>query len=150
MELILWRHAEAADGIPDLERALTDKGLKQAERMAAFLRERLPQDTRILASPARRTQQTAHALTRHFTTEPALAPNATVGALLKAANWQHGDGCVLIVGHQPTLGAVAAHLLCASNASFSVKKGAVWWLARRTREGDTQTNLRLVIAPDQL
>jgi len=150
MELILWRHAEAADGFPDLERALTDKGLKQAERMAGFLRNRLPQDARILVSPARRTQQTAHALTKHFITEPAVAPDATVNSLLNAANWPDGDGCVLIVGHQPTLGAVAARLLCNSNTSFSVRKGSVWWLTRRTREGDEQTNLRLVIAPDQL
>jgi phosphohistidine phosphatase len=150
MELILWRHAEAADGIPDLERALTEKGLKQAERMAGFLRNRLPQDARILVSPARRTQQTAHALTRHFTTEPTVAPDATVNSLLHAANWPDGEGCVVIVGHQPTLGAVAARLLCNGNAGFSVRKGAVWWLTRRTRDGDEQTNLRLVIAPDQL
>jgi phosphohistidine phosphatase, SixA len=42
MELILWRHAEAEDGSPDLERELTGKGHKQAEKMAAFLRPRLP------------------------------------------------------------------------------------------------------------
>jgi len=150
MELILWRHAEAFDGIPDMERSLTDKGLKQAERMASFLRSRIPQDTRILVSPAKRTQQTAQALTRHFITEPAIAPGCSVQSLLKAANWPDEDGCVLIVGHQPILGGVAAHLLCDSQKSFSVKKGAIWWLTRRSREGDSQTNLRLVIAPDLL
>ena len=34
MDLILWRHADAQDGSPDMERALTAKGLKQAELMA--------------------------------------------------------------------------------------------------------------------
>ena len=34
MDLILWRHAEAEPGEPDLERALTPKGVKQARRMA--------------------------------------------------------------------------------------------------------------------
>ena len=34
MELILWRHAEAEDGYPDLERALTEKGHEQAKKMA--------------------------------------------------------------------------------------------------------------------
>ena len=150
MQLILWRHADAADGFPDLERPLTEKGLKQAERMASFLRSRLPQDARILVSPAKRAQQTVHALTKHFTTEPSIAPNCSVEALLKAANWPDGDGCVLIVGHQPVLGEAAALLLCASHASFSVKKGAIWWLTRRTDEGDFQTNLRLVISPDLL
>lgn len=148
MELILWRHAEAVDGLPDMARALTDKGVKQAERMASFLRSRIPQDTRILVSPAIRAQQTAHALTGHFFTEPAIAPNCSVSSLLNAANWPDDEGCVLIVGHQPVLGEAAALLLCDSQISFGVKKGAVWWLSRRTHEGDYQTNLRLVMAPD--
>src|SRR3989339_175632 len=78
MELILWRHAEAVDGQPDMERCLTTKGVRQAERMATFLRSRMPQDTRILVSPAVRAQQTASALTKHFITEPAIAPNCSV------------------------------------------------------------------------
>jgi len=150
MELILWRHAEAVDGLPDLERALTGKGLKQAEHMAGFLRSRLPQDTRILVSPAKRTQQTAQALSRHFTTEPAIAPGCSVQSILKAAAWPDGEGCVLIVGHQPVLGEVIAKLLCDRQSSFSVKKGAVWWLKRSLADGEQQTSLRLVIAPDQL
>lgn len=150
MELILWRHAEAVDGLPDMERFLTDKGLKQAERMAGFLRSRIPEHARILVSPAKRAQQTAQALTRHFTTEPAIAPNCSALSLLKAANWPEGDGCVLVVGHQPVLGEVAARLLCGNGDSFSVKKGAVWWFNRRTSNGDEQTSLRLVISPDLL
>lgn len=150
MELILWRHAEAVDGLPDMERCLTGKGVKQAQRMAGFLRSRLPHGARMLVSPAKRAQQTAHALTRHFITEPSLAPNCSVKSLLNAANWPDGDGCVLIVGHQPVLGEAAALLLCDSHAGFSVKKGAVWWLARHAQEGDYQPHLRLVIAPDLL
>jgi phosphohistidine phosphatase len=38
MELILWRHAEAEDGIPDMARELTSKGKKQAKHMAAWLK----------------------------------------------------------------------------------------------------------------
>jgi phosphohistidine phosphatase len=150
MELILWRHAEADDSFSDMERCLTAKGLKQAKRMANFLRNRLPQDTRILVSPAKRAQQTAEALTKNFISEPAIAPNCTIHSLLNAANWPDGDGCVLIVGHQPVLGEVAAHLLCDSPNSFSVKKGAVWWLTHQAREEDSQTSLRLVISPDLL
>lgn len=150
MELILWRHAEAADGMPDMERPLTDKGHKQAERMAQFLRARLPHGTRILASPALRTQQTVQALTKHYTTDPHVAPGASADAVLQAADWPSHGGCVLVVGHQPTLGSVAAQLLCGDCATLSVKKGAIWWLARRSRDDDEQTTLRLVIAPDQL
>ena len=59
MELILWRHAEAEDGYPDLERALTEKGHEQAKKMADWLKSRLPKDTQVLVSPAKRAQQTA-------------------------------------------------------------------------------------------
>ncbi|HSO07654.1 MAG TPA: histidine phosphatase family protein, partial [Pelomicrobium sp.] len=62
MDLILWRHAEAEDGVPDLARKLTPKGVKQAKRIAKWLRPRLPADTRVIVSPARRALQTAEAL----------------------------------------------------------------------------------------
>ncbi len=150
MELILWRHAEAHDGAPDLERELTGKGQKQAEKMATFLRARLPENIRILVSPSKRTQQTAHALTKHFSTEPAIGPGASAQDILDAAGWPDAENDVLIVGHQPALGQIAALLLANSKSGFSVKKGAVWWLSRHTSEGDYQTNLRLAIAPESL
>ena len=150
MELILWRHAEADDGSPDMARELTGKGQKQADKMATFLRARIPEDTRILVSPAKRTQQTARALTKHFSTEEALAPGASTQDILDAIGWPDLDSTVLIVGHQPVLGQIAALLLANSNSGFSVKKGAVWWLSRHTSEGDYQTNLRLAIAPEGL
>ncbi len=150
MELILWRHTEAEDGVPDLERALTAKGRIQAEKMAAFLRVHLPPDTRILVSPARRTQQTATALNRHLITEPLIMPGCSPQDVLQAANWQDETGCVLIVGHQPTLGSVAGLLMTGQAQYWSVKKGAVWWLNSRERGGETQTTLRLSISPDFL
>jgi phosphohistidine phosphatase len=150
MELILWRHAEAEDGTPDYERELTAKGHKQAAKMAAFLRPRLPAHTRILVSPARRTQQTAQALTGNFDTLPKIGTAASPQDILAVAGWPERGDSVLVVGHQPTLGQTAALLLGAPAACFSVKKGAVWWLSRREREGDYQTNLRLVVAPDFL
>ncbi len=146
MDLILWRHADAEDGVPDMNRRLTAKGEKQAEKMAGFLRSRLPQHTRILVSPALRTQQTAQALTRHFETEPGIGPGVGARAALKAAGWPDHKGCVLLVGHQPYLGEIAALLMADTEASFSIKKGAVWWLDNR----DGAAALRLVISPDFL
>ena len=67
MNILLWRHAEAAAGFPDHERALTEKGRLQAKRMAAWLNARLPPETLVLVSPAVRAQQTARALKRDFT-----------------------------------------------------------------------------------
>ncbi|MBI4937807.1 MAG: phosphohistidine phosphatase SixA [Nitrosomonadales bacterium] len=150
MELILWRHAEAEDGAPDSARQLTSKGEKQAANMADFLRARLPHSTRILVSPAKRAQQTARALAKHFITESAIAPGSSPETILKAAGWPDGEGCVLIVGHQPALGEAAALLMTGKAHYWSIKKGAAWWFTCRATEGDYQTSLRLVIAPDHL
>lgn len=150
MELILWRHAEAEDGLNDLARELTPKGRKQAAKLAAWLNARLPGECRILSSPAARALQTAQALNRKIETVPELAPGASVEAILKAAGWPgDGDGSVLIAGHQPDLGAVAAHLLGA-RGSFSIKKGGAWWFAGRGRGPGDEVALRAVIAPDLL
>ena len=153
MDLILWRHAEAhvlRDGQDDLERALTPKGERQAQRMADWLNQRLAHSTRILVSPALRTQQTAKALDKSFKTLPALAPDAAADAVLKAARWPDATEPVLVIGHQPTLGQVAALLLSGQAQDWSVKKGAVWWLRRRDREGLVDTVLQAVQAPDCL
>lgn len=137
MDLILWRHAEAhllREGQDDLDRALTAKGERQAQRMAAWLRLRLAERTRVMVSPARRCQQTAQALGRTFRTVEALAPEATPEALLAAARWPSAGEPVLICGHQPTLGQLAARLLTGQEQDWSVRKGAVWWLRHRVRE----------------
>ena len=81
MDIILWRHAEAEEGSNDLARQLTEKGRKQAAQMAEFLHRHLPVDTRILVSPAVRTQQTASALTKDFITAPSIAPDASAVAI---------------------------------------------------------------------
>ncbi len=150
MDLILWRHAEAADGLPDHARELTEKGVKQAEKVAEFLHRHLPGDCRILVSPATRARQTAAAFSEHFTLAPTIAPGASAQALLNAARWPDAGGTVLVVGHQPTLGAVAAQLLGSSEYSLSIKKGGVWWFSWREREGAEQISLRLVISPEFL
>jgi len=108
MDLILWRHAEAEPGEPDLGRRLTSKGLKQADRMAQWLDSPLPDTCRVLVSPADRAQQTAVALQRKFRTVAELAPGASVAAVLAAANWPDPREPVLILGHPAALGAVAS------------------------------------------
>jgi phosphohistidine phosphatase len=153
MDLILWRHAEAhvqKEGQDDLERALTPKGERQAQRMAEWLNQRLAHSTRILVSPAVRTQQTAKALDRGFKTVKAIAPEASATAVLSAARWPESNEPVLVVGHQPTLGLVAALLLGEVGQSWVIKKGAVWWLRSREREGGDQVVLQAVQSPDLL
>jgi phosphohistidine phosphatase len=150
VELILWRHAEAADGAPDLARRLTPKGLRQAQDIAAWLRPRLAKKTRIIVSPAQRTRQTANALGGEHEIVPELAPGASPAAVLAAAGWPERSGAVLVVGHQPTLGLVASMLIAGAPIAWSIKKGAVWWISHRVRDQQTQVVLRAVISPDLL
>ena len=148
MDLILWRHAEAEDTTPDMERKLTGRGRKQASRMADWLNPRLPPDIRVLASPAARTRQTAQALGREYELVPELGPGASAADLLRVASWPDSAYPVLIVGHQPTLGAVASFLLSGEESYWSVRKGAVWWLSNRAKEGGAAVVLKVVQSPD--
>ncbi|MEW6689693.1 MAG: phosphohistidine phosphatase SixA [Pseudomonadota bacterium] len=150
MELILWRHADAAEGGPDLERKLTGKGRKQSARVAKWLLARLPSRFIVLASPARRAQETAEALGVPFKTVERLAPGASVEAILAAAEWPSRKKPVLVIGHQPDLGAAAAQLVAGARESWSIKKGGLWWLERRERGGSAEVVVRAVIAPDLL
>ncbi|RQV69774.1 phosphohistidine phosphatase SixA [Burkholderia cenocepacia] len=150
MNLILWRHAEAEDyAASDLARQLTVRGRKDAQAMAKWLRGRLETNTVILASPAARTVQTVEALTDQYRTVDALAPGGSVDDVLAAAGWPEGIApTVVIVGHQPTLGSVAAQLIVGDDDSWSVKKGGIVWLASRTRDGSRQAVLRAVLTPE--
>ena len=148
MDLILWRHAEAEPGEPDLARRLTSKGVKQAARVAQWLERRLPDSCRVLVSPARRAQQTAMPLGRRFRTIDDLAPGASAADLLIAVNWPDSREAVLVIGHQPTLGRVASLLLSGSEADWSIRKAGVWWLSDCDRDGDGAARLRVVIGPD--
>jgi phosphohistidine phosphatase len=150
MNLILWRHAEAEDyAATDLARALTTRGRKQAQNVAKWLRTRLPDDAVILASPAVRTIQTAETLSDQYRVVRELAPNASALDVLTAAGWPKGIAeTVVIVGHQPTLGHVAARLLASSDASWPIKKAGLWWIASRERHGDDQAVLHAAITPE--
>lgn len=148
MDLILWRHADAQDGFPDLERQLTDKGHRQAADVAKWLKLHLPKDSKVLVSPAARAQQTAQALTREYKTVREIGPGASYAAVLSAAGWPDQKGAVLVVGHQPTLGQAAAVLLSGEPTEFGMKKGAIWWFTSRARGERHETVLRAAISPD--
>src|ERR1051325_2947059 len=159
MDLILWRHAEAEEGEPDLARELTPKGEKQAQRIAQWLLQRLPGRVTPPPSPAAprqpatraaRAQQTAEALGVPVKTVKDIAPGAAVSAILKAANWPEQKGAVVLVGHQPDLGRAAAFLLAGAQTQVSIKKGGLWWLNDRAREDGAKIVVRAVVSPDLL
>ena len=154
MDLILWRHAHAHDaqeGESDLQRALSARGQRQAVSMAHWLDKQLPETVRVLCSPAVRTQQTALALRRKFKVVDALAPGGSVSDVLAAATWPKAKTPVLLVGHQPNLGLLVSHLLFGmGDVPMTLRKGAVWWLRCREREGKNQTVIVSVMTPEKL
>ena len=147
------RHAEAFDslvGQDDLSRTLTPRGEKQAKRMASWLDRQLPVGVRVLVSPSQRTVQTVTALDRKYKVRDELAPEAEPDQVLLAAGWPDAKMPVLIVGHQPTLGRIIAALMGLSVPDCAVRKGAVWWLRSRLRDGVQQTVIVTVQNPDLL
>lgn len=154
MDLLLWRHAEAWDASTeqphDLLRPLTPRGIKQAQRMAKWLDQNLPEGVRILSSPALRCEGTVAALGRKYKLCPELAPDGSVKSLLDLAHWPDARTPVLIVGHQPILGQAIATLLGMPEHSLSVRKGALWWLRNRERSDANTTLVHCVQSPDQL
>lgn len=157
MDLILWRHAEAEPATAEMTdefRKLTGKGNKQASKIAMWLDSTLPETCRILVSPTIRTRDTAEALTatasgRKYKVMPELGPSATVADVLTAANWPNSREPVLVVGHQPYLGQVAAELLGHPLQDYSVRKGNVWWITQKQRENaPIQTYLKAIMSPD--
>lgn len=153
MDLILWRHAEAEEprpGLDDLERKLTPAGLRDAERMAAWLDMRIPKDARLLSSPARRARQTASALDRNMVVVPGIPPGSTPESLLHAAGWPKTGGTVVLVGHQPELGMLAGLLLSGKALPWSLRKGSIWWLRGRHRQGRLQVVLKAALSADEL
>ena len=141
MELILWRHADAEDGTPDLARRLTRKGRKQAARVAEWLEERLPKDYVLISSPAARARETAEALGKPRIVDT-LAPGASVKEILRAAGWPDGSGTIVAVGHQPDFGRAIAAVVTGRESDWTLKKGGLWWLA--------PDEVRAAISPDLL
>ena len=154
MQLILWRHAEAEDDAPsDKARRLTGKGHKQSAKMAAWLKAQAGggmKRWRVIASPAVRAQQTAEALQVPFETVDAIAPDASADAVLRAAGWPQGEENVIVVGHQPTLGMVAAYLINGVAGYVPVKKGAMWWFESREHGDKPQAMLKAMASPDTI
>ena len=153
MDLILWRHAEAHEaenGEDDMDRALTHRGERQAQRMARWLDRQLPDGARIFCSPARRAEQTVIPLGRKYKIRDELSPQGSHEHLLELVQWPNGKNPVVVVAHQPFLGHTVAALLKLAADDFSIRKGSVWWLRARMKEEQIQTVLITVQTPEML
>ena len=134
MEIYLIRHAiaeERGEEWPDDDlRPLTEEGVQRFSEAAQGLLAFETPPERILASPLVRARQTAELLAAAMhpraplTVMEELAPGNPPDSVLAKVRKLDGSGPVALVGHEPDLGHLAAHIVGASRA-FPFKKGAM-------------------------
>jgi phosphohistidine phosphatase len=109
MRLVLVRHADAAPGSPDELRKLTAEGREQARALGHRLRADGIEADAVLSSPLLRARETAAVLgLGEPEPDDRLAPGATAESVREAIA---GRGeIVVVVGHQPDCGRIAASL----------------------------------------
>jgi phosphohistidine phosphatase len=119
----LLRHGDAAEGSPDAERPLTDKGREQSRAAGAALKAIGVEIDACLTSPKVRAADTARIACKQVgEVEPQLEPKLAGGPFdAEALAAGLGDD-VLLVGHDPDFSA-AVHSL--TGAQVSMKKGGL-------------------------
>ena len=112
VRLVLVRHAEAAPGEPDELRPLTPNGRDSARALGEQLAADDVRPDAVLTSPLLRARETgaelARALDAPVEPDERLAPGATTESVLQLVRGR-GD-TVVVVGHQPDCGRIAAEL----------------------------------------
>ena len=119
MRLYLVRHAEGAAGQPDELRVLTPHGRRQARELGARLAAEVSPDV-VLTSPLLRARETGEELARatgsRAEADARLEPGATADDVREAVAGR-GEN-VVVVGHQPDCGRVAAALTGGPEPAF--------------------------------
>ncbi len=115
--LILMRHAKSSwadPGQSDIDRPLNDRGRRDAPAIGAWLRDRGYLPDQALVSPAVRTRETWTGVASALGACPASFPpalyHAEPGRMLTTLREASG-ATVLMLGHQPGIGALAERLL---------------------------------------
>lgn len=158
MRIILVRHGEAdaetPEGLGDEARALTAKARAVTANHFAALAERIGPVSLILTSPLVRTVQTAQLLSVALHHEGplkahrSLLPDMPVGTLEPLITEHAGQNFVL-VGHQPSMGALAAHLLGMQSFPKPVNPGTVIALERNEAEASPVVKFLFYAPPGQ-
>ena len=115
-QLVLIRHAKAADGVADIDRPLTARGRRDAAAIGAWLAAGGVRPDRVVISPSRRTRQTwaeaALAMSADIApmVEPLIYEN-TVDDLIAVVRATPPEYRTLVlVGHNPSIGTLAFDL----------------------------------------
>lgn len=134
MKVFLVRHgdadAEVPEGLSDEARNLTTRGRAALVAHFSALKERFGTPTAIWMSPLVRAVQTAQILALTLGHEGpvnvnrALIPEMPVGAL-DALLADRTSPPLVLVGHQPSIGAMAAHLMGVPSLQHPVTPGTV-------------------------
>ncbi len=123
MRLIVLRHGQAEPmRLDDASRALTAAGEQELRQSAAFLAERCWLPQRIIASPYRRAQQTAHLMQASLLREGAIETDSLLtpdADILRCSQWLAAScsGTVLIASHMPLV-ADLVHNLAGQSLAF--------------------------------
>jgi phosphohistidine phosphatase len=134
LKVFLVRHGHAdsdiPDGLDDAARALTHKAREAVFEHFAGLRQRMRGVDRVLTSPLVRTVQTAQILAIAQGLEVplkahrSLLPEMPVGSQEKLLS-AHLDETLVLVGHNPSIPAMAAHLMRLASLPRKVSPGTV-------------------------
>lgn len=159
MRIFLVRHgdadAEIPEGLGDEARALTNKARQAVLAHFQSLAERIGPVQLVLTSPLVRTVQTAQLLSlavKHeglLRAHRSLLPDMPVGSI-EALLTEHAGENMALVGHQPSMGAMAAHLLGMQSFPKPVNPGTVIGLEREdAAEGTAPFKFLFYAAPGQ-
>ena len=132
VRLFLLRHGvaeERSSRWSERERPLTAEGVEKMREEARGIAFLAPGIDFILSSPLKRAMQTAEAVGQvlRLPVVPcdALSSGAAPDAILQALAPHAGKTGILLAGHEPDLGDLAAHLLGAPEGTIEFKKGAL-------------------------
>jgi len=135
MDLILIRHAEASERDSarwpdDRDRPLTARGVKRFRSMARALAPLVPESAVVWSSALQRAWQTAVILASEANVAAPvvyrpLEPGGTMAAIVRRVAAHRDAPGIVLVGHEPDLGRIAAHWLLgrADETLLSFKKG---------------------------
>ena len=125
---MLWllRHAEAVDGIPDEERALTERGVRQATDAGRALKAIGASIDVCLSSPKVRARQTAELACQELGVDVEDEQRLS-GNPVDIEDLIAGRGNVLLVGHDPSFTLLVHDL---TGAQARMKKGGVAAIAK--------------------
>lgn len=134
MEIYILRHAIAEEHRPgrrDQDRALTDEGRRKLRPVLDRARAAGVVPSLILTSPYVRAVQTAGMAAEALGYKGTLVPTeALVPGSLPEAAWleirdRRDEKAILLAGHEPLLGEIAAYLLGVPDLAIDFKKGAL-------------------------